>query len=474
MKTSCTTRDARNPLLNFCDPARYGTALLSGLVGLLSLSLARAEWFSSDVGAPAVAGETVIDETNGSFEVKGAGTDIWGTADQFQFGFEELTGDGEIIARVVSVENANAWTKAGVMVRESLAGNARNAMLIMTPAGRLYFQRRLGTGGSTVSATKAFAGFGTWLKLVRSGNELRAYGSRDGTNWTFLASDTLAMASAVKLGLAVTSHKPSVTATAIFEDVEIHAQVEPETWRSEDVGTVQEMGSSTQPGNGQFTVKGAGADIWGTADHFHLFSQPAGGDVEVVARVTTLQNTNAWAKAGVMLRESSEPNSRYAMLAVTPGYGATFQRRLTPGGATVSTVVPGVTAPRWVKITRSAAGVTAWLSADGQSWQVVGAVWVELGSRPRAGLAVTSHASAALATATFDSVRLSSSENFQPAPVAMSEAWKQTWFGTLIVDPHGDPDGDGVPNWREFAIGASPLVGFVAETGTINLQVFRP
>jgi hypothetical protein len=88
---------------------------------------------------------------------------------------------------------------------------------------------------------------------------------------------------------------------------------------------------------GEFTINGAGADIWGTADQFHFAYQTLNGDGEIVARVASLQNTHAWAKAGVMIREALTAGSRHAFAAVTPGNGLSFQRRVTTGGSSAST-----------------------------------------------------------------------------------------------------------------------------------------
>ena len=65
--------------------------------------------------------------TANSFSVTGGGVDIWGSSDQFQFVYQTLVGDGEIVARVDSLQNVNDWAKAGVMIREDLTGGAPDA-----------------------------------------------------------------------------------------------------------------------------------------------------------------------------------------------------------------------------------------------------------------------------------------------------------------------------------------------------------
>src|SRR5687767_8316451 len=86
-------------------------------------------WASGDVGAVAAAGSVVVE--NGTFTVAGAGADVWGSADEFHYAYVPLTGDGSIVAQVAGLQNLNAWTKAGVMMRESMAADARHAFMLV-------------------------------------------------------------------------------------------------------------------------------------------------------------------------------------------------------------------------------------------------------------------------------------------------------------------------------------------------------
>jgi regulation of enolase protein 1 (concanavalin A-like superfamily) len=151
-------------------------------------------------------------------------------------------------------------------------------------------------------------------------------------------------------------------------------------------------------------VSGSGADIWGSADAFHFAYQAASGDTSIVARVDSLQNTHWAAKAGVMIRESLAPNARYAMMAITPGGGAAFQSRTATGGSTNHTSGPAVSAPYWVRVVRSGNTFTASASTNGTTWTTVGSVTISMASTAYAGLAVTSHNNAVVATATFSQV----------------------------------------------------------------------
>ena len=52
-----------------------------------------------------------------------------------------MIGDGQIIARVTSVEQTNNWAKAGLMIRDTLTATSRQASIFVTPAQGISFQR---------------------------------------------------------------------------------------------------------------------------------------------------------------------------------------------------------------------------------------------------------------------------------------------------------------------------------------------
>ena len=110
----------------------------------------------------------------------------------------------------------------------------------------------------------------------------------------------------------------------------------PSPWQGQDIGAAGQRGSATYSA-GTFRVSGSGADIWGTADAFHYLYQPLPYDGDLVVRVAAVEGTNAWTKAGVMIRESLTPGSRHVSMFVSPGKGVAYQRRLTTGGTSLHT-----------------------------------------------------------------------------------------------------------------------------------------
>lgn len=174
-------------------------------------------WSESDIGAVGVAGSN---EAGGNtLTVRGSGSDIWEGADVFRFVYQQLAGDCVVEAQVSSLSNTHAWAKAGVMIRESLAANARNAFAFLTPANGMSTQARTATGGATVAQPgNWWVTAPHWVRLVRTGSQIIAFESADGSAWTQVAIFDIAMESTVYVGFAVTSHDNGQLAEAVFTD----------------------------------------------------------------------------------------------------------------------------------------------------------------------------------------------------------------------------------------------------------------
>jgi len=245
-------------------------------------------------------------------------------------------------------------------------------------------------------------------------------------------------------------------------------------------------GSFVEGPVGTYTMTASGTDIWLVndveADEFHFAYKMLTGAGSIIARVDSVENTNDWAKAGVMIRETLDPDSAHAFACVTPGNGVAFQFRPSTGGTSESANQSGITAPYWVKLERSISGrFTVSHSANGSNWQpVTGATsqTISMGANVYIGLALTSHDPALTCQAVFSNVTTTgtvspqwanqdvgiASNDAEPLYVAVSNS-----AGAPAVVVHDDPAAAQIATWTEWVI---PLQTF-ADQGIVLTNVDR-
>lgn len=386
---------------------RAAAAALWILVCLFSFAPAASAqssgWSSVDIGSPQMSGSA--SQSGSTFTVAGAGADIWGARDEFHFMYQRVSGDFDLQARVDSLVEAHWWSKAGVMVRNSLQADSPHGFALVSAGSGTGFQRRPTAGGASAHTDGPFAAAPYWVKVSRRGTTVSAYLSSNGTTWTLVGSDTIALADSVYAGLAVTSHNVGARATAKVSGLALTSVAVPSGMSNADVGGPAIAGS-VQHASGTYTITAAGSDIWDTADQFHFVYQSVTGDFDVRGRVASLQNTDIWAKAGVMIRESLAAGSRHAFAGVTGGAGFAFQRRTDTGNVSEHTDGPWTTAPGWVRLVRQGASVEAFSSADGATWRSMGRIPIVLPSTVLVGMAVTSHNVARTTVAQMDRIAI--------------------------------------------------------------------
>ena len=174
-------------------------------------------------------------------------------------------------------------------------------------------------------------------------------------------------------------------------------------WLDADIGNPGMAGTS-QTAALPFSVSGGGSDIWGTADSFHYTYQPMTGNEQIVAEVTAQQNTNGWAKSGVMIRDGLGASATYALQFVTPASGVDFQNRTATNAGTGWTSQLAGSVPYWVKLVRVGNTISGFASTDGVNWTATSSMQVAFTDTPEIGLAVTAHDNGQLNTSTFDHV----------------------------------------------------------------------
>jgi regulation of enolase protein 1 (concanavalin A-like superfamily) len=397
-------------------------------VGLIGLGRANAQtsitgaWVSQDIGQPAITGNATGDGS--SFTITAGGEDIWGTSDQFHFVYEPVSGDVDIRARVDRITNADRWSKAGVMIRSSLAANAAHGFALVSVAKGTAFQRRTSTGGSSIHTAGPFVAAPRWVRLVKSGSTVTAYQSADGSSWSVIGTSSIQFGSTVYVGIAVTSHNPGSATTASVSQIAVSAAAAsttlPTGQSQRDIGSPAIKGNGSYS-SGTYTIKAAGRDIWDTSDQFHYVYKQATGDIDTSVRIASLGYSNSWAKAGVMIRETLGAGSAHGFAFVTPGSGYAFQGRPSTGALTEHVVGVSGKAPGWVRLRRNGDLFTAYQSTDGTNWRVIGSDTIPMAATVYVGIAVTSHNASVSTTAKADHFKVgASSGGNQPPTVALT------------------------------------------------------
>ena len=385
--------------------------------GEVVVGAAASTWAASDVGDVGVSGSTHAE--NGIFTLQGAGADVWGTTDGFQFAWRTLHGDGAITAYVASFDGADPWSKAGVMIRGSLAADASHAFLLLSGANGTAFQRRQEAGGETTHTGGPSL---HWLRLERAGNLVSASISADGQTWELLARDTIQLPTDALIGLAVTSHDSTRIASAVFSSVTVTTAPDVSTWHAIDVGSTGAAGSVIEQAD-RVVVSGSGADVWEAVDAFHFAHRLYTGDVDVIVRVTPDSFIDPWAKFGIMVRDSLQPDSPHAYLLLSGSEGVAFQRRHGAGGQTSHSDGGAASSSEWLRLVRTGDRFTAFRSVDGLSWVPFAEDDIHMEGAVFVGLAVTSHSFGSLATATFDHISVS----------GQSASWDSADVGAVLA-----------------------------------------
>jgi outer membrane protein assembly factor BamB len=395
-------------------------------VNISTSQVCLAGWTCADIGSPTPTGSQSV--SNGTWTVQAGGADIFGTADHFHYVWQTLTGDGSVSAQVLSQSNTSSNAKAGVMLRLTSDSGSPFYDAVVTPGHGVFVQYRKSQGaGAQTSVNLSTLTVPLYLMVARAGTTFSAYTSPDGVTWTLVPGSSVTlpnMTGTLLAGIAATSHNTTKLSTLLFNMVTLSTC--PLTWSCADIGNPVPAGGQSES-NGTWTMTAGGNDIWGITDTFHFDWQQLTGDGLVEARVASQSSSDLWAKAGVMLRQTSDPASMYYAAFVTPGNGIVVQYRSTQGGTTSQVKISG-TVPVYLLVQRSGSTYSAFTSPDGSSWTLVAgsSVTINMTGPVLAGLAATSHNSNTLGTIVFNSVSVS----IGGLPVSCPTTWSCADIGS--------------------------------------------
>ena len=230
------------------------------------------------------------------------------------------------------------------------------------------------------------------------------------------------------------------------------------------------VGSFTEAPAGTYTLTATGEDIWYDADQFHYTFKVLSGVGYIEAKVLSVEDTEPWAKAGVMIRETLEPGSKFAAVYITPGNGCRYQARMDTGIDAVSDTSVAtdeqmaITAPYWIKLDRDFAGnFRGYYSSDGTNWQRMswGQHNIPMSTDVYVGLVLTSHNVDAVGQAKFSNVNITGTVTgqWQDQDVGILSNAAEPMYVTIAnstgnpaIVYHDDPDVVQTETWTQWNI----------------------
>jgi regulation of enolase protein 1 (concanavalin A-like superfamily) len=334
--------------------------------------------------------EAAFSASDGTYTISAAGADVWGSTDQYGAVYVPAAA-GTASTATVEVDSQSdtaPWAKAGLMIRDSIAGAGSSpgyAILALTPGNGVTFQwDNDSSGGLNALTSVTVPGAPVWLRLARSSNSLTAYYSTNGSTWTSIATETLTGAQpAEDAGMFADSDEAGVQGQAVFSGFST-TNSPFSAFASTSASIADSANPNTSQNTAAYTIDAAGAGPWESCcqmtDQYAALYQPGAATTTSTAtvEVDSQSDTNPWAMAGIMLRDSisGSPGSLgYAALAVTPGNGVALLWDNDSSGYLNQEVSAGsgsLTAPIWLKLTRSGNSVTGAYSTNDATWTTVG------------------------------------------------------------------------------------------------------
>jgi hypothetical protein len=164
---------------------------------------------------------------HGSFSIEAQPRARKGRGDALHFLYQPWHGDGEIVARVASLDPRDAKEKqarAGVMMRMSLEPESANVSMSLSGGLGSIFRRSSRKGEKVIDDKRPDLKPPYWVKLARENGIIAGYHSTDGKYWKLVGSSETDLPERMLLGLTVTSRRRE-PAQATFDHVAIRSAV---------------------------------------------------------------------------------------------------------------------------------------------------------------------------------------------------------------------------------------------------------
>ncbi len=181
-----------------------------------------------NIGNPLIKGTTEYNSDTQEYTLSGAGINMWGTSDQFQYLYTSIQGDFILRAHIKFVgDGADPHRKIGWIIRENLNGNSAhvNASIHGDGLTSLQFRRKEGAITEEISSENNAPDV---VQLERRGDSYYMSTAKFGMPFRVVKIEDVTLRNEVFVGLYICSHNQEVSEKAIFSNVRIIKPVAPD------------------------------------------------------------------------------------------------------------------------------------------------------------------------------------------------------------------------------------------------------
>ena len=223
-------------------------------------------------------------------------------------------------------------------------------------------------------------------------------------------------------GIADDSYTPGSSPTVILSDEFSGTSIASDwSWTDEE----SHSSTSRSQSGGELIIEAAGADVWegsGDDQYAALYLEDISGNFDFKLRVSYQQNTNGWAKTGIMVKNdmtASGSSTGYCIMSITPSNGFNFQPDTNEDGFLEIGLSGGSSStPEWIRLTKEGNLFTGYYgSSDGTTWSNSWSATISSAEMVQdVGIFVTSHNAGTISECRFDAMELTSLVPNPPDP----------------------------------------------------------
>lgn len=167
--------------------------------------------------------------------------------DKATFVYQALCGDGQLQARLASINSAGY---AGLMAYESIDPKSRRAgALKNTSTQRVRREYRATYGGNVIRLSSNRSNV-KWFRIVRKGNKIKSYTSKNGYTWSLLYEVTYPnLEDCMYFGMMAYSLNGSAEVDAVFDNVSFSSSGNVSGVVNDDTSIYDDLHANTTVGN---------------------------------------------------------------------------------------------------------------------------------------------------------------------------------------------------------------------------------